>query len=113
MRVVAWILLLALPAAACTRGPSLPLHEDVLVKVLADAHVVEAAVQNLSGDLKDSMRQAYFEQIYTMHQVNAADFRKALELLSDNPDRMEKIYNKVEKYLMTLEEKSVPDAGQK
>ncbi len=105
MRFLAFLLIVVC-AIACKRGPELPIGDEKLVKVLADAHVAEAAVQNLSGLYKDSVKREYYNQIYEMHRISESDLRLALDILSNHPDKMEKLYRNVEKRLMEQEEKA-------
>lgn len=103
MRVLFSLLFAAL-LPACSSDPALPLSDDRLVKVLADAHVAEAAVQSLSGAYKDSVIRVYYAQICEIHQVSEADFYQSVEQLSMQPEKMDKIYRKVEKRLEELSE---------
>lgn len=103
MRVLPALLFAAL-LSACSSDPALPLSDDRLVVILADAHVAEAAVQSLSGDYKDSVIRVYYAQICEIHQVSEADFYQSVEQLTLQPEKMDKIYRKVEKRLEELSE---------
>jgi hypothetical protein len=103
MRVLLSLLFAAL-LSACSSDPALPLSDDRLVKILADAHIAEAAVQSLSGPYKDSVIRVYYTQICEIHQVSEADFYQSVELLAMQPEKMDKIYRKVEQRLEALAE---------
>ncbi len=96
-----------LVAFGCNKGPKLPLSEEVIVRAMADTHVAGAAVQNLTGVYKDSMKQEYFKQILEIHQIEEADFRAAMDSLAHNPVAMERIVRKVENVLAELEAQSI------
>lgn len=98
------IAIAALLAVSCRKGPVLPISDDTLVKALADAHLAEAAVQNLAGTYKDSILRVYHEQIYRIHGISETDFRQTVQMLTDQPERMEKLYRKVEKRIQYLQE---------
>lgn len=100
---MASFVILFLSAGSCRPSPTLPVEEDLLVKVLADVHIAEAAVQNFAGAHKDSIKRIYYQQIYDIHGVSETDFRAALQILSDDQVKMEKLYKKVEKHLETMD----------
>lgn len=89
--------------SSCKPSPALPVDEALLVKVLADVHIAEVAVQNFAGTHKDSIKRVYYQQIYEIHGVSESDFRASLQVLSDHQDMMEKLYKKVEKHLETMD----------
>ncbi|MCG8328109.1 MAG: DUF4296 domain-containing protein [Chitinophagales bacterium] len=88
-----FLFLIIVSAIACGREEApLPLTEDKLVAVIVDAHIAEAALQNLRGDLKDSMATIYYEQICTIHNIEKADFDSSMALLRERPEEIERIY---------------------
>jgi len=104
-QIAAYLLILSL-ATSCKNGPQIPLAEEVLIMALADTHIAEAAVQNLSGTYKDSMKQVYFMQTMEIHQIDETKFRQSIDSLAANPEIMEKIIRKVERRLAELEAQS-------
>ncbi len=86
----------------CQRAEPLPVPDDTLAKVLADVHVAEAAVQNLSGTYKDSLKSAFIAQACSIRQIKLTDLYKSVDMLVQQPDRMEKVYKRVEKRLEAL-----------
>ncbi len=86
----------------CQRTEPLPVPDDTLAKVLADVHVAEAAVQNLSGTYKDSLKHVFIAQACSIYRIQEADLRKSIEMLAQQPDKMEKVYKRVEKRLEAL-----------
>ncbi|MEL7020016.1 MAG: DUF4296 domain-containing protein [Bacteroidota bacterium] len=66
---------------------------DKLVRILEDIHVAEAALTGLSTERKDSAAAAYYDQIFTIHQVSASDFDHDLELLKRRPKLLSQTYS--------------------
>ncbi len=111
MRPIIAIGLLAVIAFSCRKGPVFPVNEDALVRILADVHIAEAAVQNLSGAYKDSILRVYHQQVYRIHNIPEENFRQAVEMLSHEPEHMEKVYKKVEKRIQELQDKTKVEDG--
>ncbi len=103
MKLISLYLFALLLASGCQKGPQLSISEEVLVKAMADTHIAEAAVQNLSGVYKDSMKRVYFQQVLEIHQIEENQFRRAMDSLAANPEALEKIIRKVESRLADLE----------
>lgn len=82
-------------------SPKLLIPEEKLVEILADAHLAEAAIQNLVKEVKDSLGEVYYQQIYEIHQINKEDFEQTMAMLREDPIRMEKIYRMVMDKLST------------
>jgi hypothetical protein len=85
------------------RPVRLPLEDEVLIRVLADVHIAEAALQNLLGKTKDSLANVYYEQICEIHGVDRALLDSSMLLLQNNPNRLEGIYVEVMKELERLD----------
>jgi hypothetical protein len=80
---------------SCNDQAALPLEEDKVVDVIKDIHIAEAAMQNLLDITKDSMGNIYYQQIFTIHQVNKADFDSSMSILRRDPERLGIIYDRV------------------
>ena len=78
-----------------TEQSQLSISQDKLVEVLIDVHIAEAAAQTLRGATKDSVINAYYDQIFEIHGLNREEFETSMELLRTDPKRMEKLYAKV------------------
>lgn len=85
------------------RPMRLPVEEDKLIRMLADVHVAEAALQGLLGHTKDSMANVYYDQICSIHGVDRPLFDSALQILQEEPERMEQIYAEVMKEMERLD----------
>lgn len=100
---IAGLLLFFITVSSCRHSPALPVDEALLVKVLADVHIAETAVQNFAGTHRDSIKRIYYQQIYDIHGISESDFRASLKILSDDQAKMEKLYKKVEKHLEAMD----------
>ena len=83
----------------------LPMDEAKLIEVLCDVHIAEAAMKNLP-ELQDSLGAAYYEQIYKIHKIDGAVFKKTMELIRKRPAELRRIYTKVTETL-TIKEKEI------
>lgn len=95
--------IMIITVSSCKPSPTLPVDEALLIKVLADVHIAEVAVQNFAGTHKDSIKRIYYQQIYDIHGISETDFRASLQVLSDHQEKMEKLYKKVEKHLESMD----------
>ena len=87
----------------CSDEPQpLQVPEERLVGVLADLHIAEAALQALRGKTKNSMATVYYDQIYTLHDVDSAEVHQSLEQLREDPQRMKALYDRVMERVETL-----------
>lgn len=103
--LLACCLSLFLPACETTEEkPQIP--EEKMVKVLADIHIAEAALQTLRGQTKDSMSQTYYHQIYAIHEVDSLEVQETLQAMRENPDKMKALYDKVMERVEKLNAKS-------
>ena len=85
---------------ACTEKEMVPLIEEkIMVRLLADLHISEAATQNADVTLRDSFRQLYYEQIFKIHEIDQALFEKELTQLKKNPKKLSAYYDQVLKVL--------------
>ena len=66
-----------------------------MVKVLADIHLAEAAMQNLYGTGKDTTSVSYYREIYAIHGINHALFDSSMSVMRHHPDYAVKVYRKV------------------
>ena len=100
---LALLIFLTLIGTACQTEQELPIQEDKLIEVLADAHIAEAAVQSLPYLHRDSLVSLYYDQIFKIHNVSRSDFEQSLKMLEYNPDKMLEIYEQVTEHLNRVE----------
>ncbi len=98
---------MSLSVFSCSQGrQTIPIDEDKLVEVLIDVHVAEAAVQTLRGATKDSMINLYYDQICEIHAVNREEFETSMEILRNDPKRLEELYAEI---MTEMERQEVKD----
>lgn len=102
MRRIYLICLLFLLNCQSAEEP-LPLSNEKLVRILADIHLAEAALQGLVGTTKDSFAQIYYNQVYTIHDTDSQLVNESLRILQRDPIRLEKVYEAVLDTLKKLE----------
>ncbi len=71
------------------------LPKEVMIKVLADAHLAEAALQNYHGSKRDSLAILYYEQIFAIHGVRKEDFEYTYDQMRQQPEQLDEIYGEV------------------
>ncbi|MDX1665670.1 MAG: DUF4296 domain-containing protein, partial [Saprospiraceae bacterium] len=82
----AWGIILMLLMLSCgPREEKLSLEEEKMIQVLADVHLAEAAMQNTSGPVKDSIAEVYYRQIYEIHDLSEQEFEENMRILRRNP----------------------------
>jgi Domain of unknown function (DUF4296) len=91
----------------CTKSVNLPVNENMMSIVLTDIHIAEAAVDNESGDMKDSITRLYYPQIFEHHGIQQWQFDSSMSMISKNPTQMSRIYKKV---LQNIQEKNKTDS---
>jgi hypothetical protein len=86
----------ALLLTQCRKSVKLPIDEVKMSAVLTDIHFAEAAVENESVSMKDSITRLYYPQIYAHHGIKQWQFDSSMSLMSTNPFLMERIFKKVQ-----------------
>jgi hypothetical protein len=74
--------------------PSIP--EEKMVQVMADLATAEAAVNHLSGPLKDSLQKVYTAQVLEMHHLSLENYEKNLQLYARDIPTLERIVKEAE-----------------
>lgn len=94
MRVLLPVLLLLLSGCTEERRP-VPVPHDKLVAVLADIHLAEGAMQEITVAKRDSLLDLYYERITALHGVDEEEFMRSLEMLRRRPEELSVIYAEV------------------
>ncbi|MEM0994104.1 MAG: DUF4296 domain-containing protein [Bacteroidota bacterium] len=97
---------------ACSTSPQInemPLPLDKLVDVMTDAYVAEAAVQNFTVGIKDSITDLYYEQVFVIHEVSRADYEQSLDIVKYHPVVMDTIYSRMTRRLEAYESLDEPE----
>ena len=97
LKFVFSLLLITLMLGACQEEEPFAFSEDDLkmVDVLIDVYTVDAAIRDYS-DLseKDSLKRAYFDEIYQIHGVDKEWLDSERARLESDPVRMDSVYSK-------------------
>ena len=86
---------LLLPWACTPKSPVLPVEGEPLVRLLTDIHIAETALQNVQGVAKDSLSEAYYRDIRTIHRLSQKTIDTTLAQLRKDPAKMAKVYAQV------------------
>lgn len=96
MRIQIILLFLLLILNACNKDQEkLPIQEAKMIDILVDVHLAEAAMQELSSVIRDSIGEVYYGQIFEIHGITEEDFNKTLFLIKQDPKDMDRIYKDV------------------
>jgi len=89
--------------ASCSGNKGdLLIPEEKLKAIFFDFHTAEYIINRAPSDIKDSLRQVYQFQIFSIHEVEKQDFMHDLDVLQDNPKEFFTFYEEVEKYGLDL-----------
>lgn len=69
--------------------------EDQLVPIFIDIHIAKAAIQNAPPAIRDSLYAVYFQQLCVIHRVNEDSLQHDMDFLTNEPDRMDRLYVQV------------------
>lgn len=92
--------------AACQSSgdlKNLPIPKEKLVIVISDAYIVEAAIQNYTQDIKDSLSDYYYAQLYEIHGITKEDYQKSLNIVKQYPEVLDSLYQNISDHLNELE----------
>ncbi|MEL6865097.1 MAG: DUF4296 domain-containing protein [Bacteroidota bacterium] len=89
--------------SACEEEIKTTLPEEKLVEVLVDVHMAQSALQSIDRERSDSLGRVYYDQIFQIHEVEEATFRKDVVLIRSNPELSKSVYEKVMEALSTHE----------
>lgn len=110
MRVYWLILLCSFTILSCQEGkieaPETVLHDTVMIDMIIDAFVLNAAYAETFGAVRDSISEAFSQQLFQQHNIPENVFLENLEWLQLHPEKLDKIYDKVLEKLDTLEDEA-------
>lgn len=93
--ILCWMVLLIL-FWRCSSGSEQDfLPDEVLVQVLVDMHIANAAVSRATTHLQDSLRYAYKEDIASKYGISSAEITANLENLREDFEHMDLVYQRV------------------
>ncbi|HKK74842.1 MAG TPA: DUF4296 domain-containing protein [Saprospiraceae bacterium] len=91
MRLVCFLVLF-LSLACQTEDATLPLPMEKAAAIMLDVHTAENAVLTLYGTRKDSFLMRYYDQIYTIHQIDSTTLNELLFTVRNNPELSRDLY---------------------
>lgn len=98
-----FLALLLFVACQKEKVPELNIPEATLIDVLFDIYIAEVAIQPVFEMDKDSVAHHYYDQIFTIHDVERENFIKDINILRANPELTQDIYQKVIERLKEIE----------
>ncbi|PHN08552.1 DUF4296 domain-containing protein [Flavilitoribacter nigricans] len=81
----------------------IPLTEEKLVEVLIDMHMAESMIEKLPVADRDTVGNVYYRMIYREHGVTQQDFDESMNVLREDPERLDAIYVQIMERLNVLE----------
>lgn len=104
-RIKFYIILIVVLVGGCAREEvvPLPLPKDKLVDVLIDVHLAEAMLDKLPSLDQDTVGKVYYQMIFREHEINRADFDESMNILREDPERLNLLYEEILDTLNVLE----------
>lgn len=84
----------------------IPLSEEQLIEVLIDMHIAESMIEKLPVSDRDTVGNVYYRMIYREHDISKEDFDASINVLREDPERLNKVYSKILEELNVLEASS-------
>jgi hypothetical protein len=78
-----------------------PIPEAAMVNILRDMHTIEAAMENESVTMKDSISKIYYAQVLEKYGFSRSDLDTSLALYAKNPMAMDSLYKQVMRQIHT------------
>ncbi len=107
MKNISLIFLFSLLFFSCKKNEieeNASLNIEKMSEVLADLHLTEAHLQQVSLEKRDSLRSVLYQQVFRSHQVSEEVFYSCHAIYFKNPTAVDSIYSRV---LFILENKKV------
>ena len=104
--LICWIKLIVLTGCVQTAKFDPDFDEEKMINILCDVHLAEAVIQNEPGGIRDSLTEVYYEHIYRIHQTNEEEFLENRKIWFDNPERVDRLYEKILEELSRRESES-------
>lgn len=92
----------------CSNNNSIPkdlLSEDTLIQVIVDMHIADAILIEPSVQQKQMVinKNKFYNTILNKHSLTSEEFQKNLNFYSDNPEKFDKIYERVIEELSVIQ----------
>jgi hypothetical protein len=87
------------------------LPETEMINVLADVHILEAALQAKSSKGTDieNMKRFYYPKLFSKYRISESRFRKNLEYYEEDPEHFSKMYENVVEQIEKREKPVEPE----
>jgi hypothetical protein len=83
-------------------GKGYNLKKDKLVEMILDHQIAKAAAYKYPVELRDSISEVYYSQLYTIHGVDQFTFEQDIKRLENDPDYYKEIYDEVHKKIQSI-----------
>jgi hypothetical protein len=92
----------------CSNEKSIPkgiISEDSLVQIIVDMHLGDAILIDPSTQQRQFVinKTEFYNAILKKHSITKAEFKKNVNFYSDNPEKFDKIYERVVEELTVLQ----------
>ena len=77
--------------------PTIPASK--MARVMADLYVADAATSGFVGYTRDSLAQAYYDQVFEMHQISREQYEQSLTLMAQDTVGIGELVNQAKKLL--------------
>jgi len=100
------LIIVFLIALGCQQNEtSYAIEDEMMVKILLDMHIAEAASLQVDISERDSLRRIYYDQIFEIHEVPKKTYEEDMELLKRDAEKLASIYDKVIEQLKERKQK--------
>ena len=93
MRIMLVFFITALLLQGCNseKKPGQDISDDKIARIMADLYVAEAATVGTTGYPKDSLMQAYYNQVFEMHGTDKVAYENNLRLISNDLQHLKQV----------------------
>lgn len=98
-----FMVILSLVTACREEAIPIPLSEEKIIDVLIDLHMAESMINKLPLTDRDSVGHVYYRMIYREHGVAKESFDESIDILREDPIRLNAIYEQILEKLNVLE----------
>lgn len=101
MRAICYYLLISgvlfISCGSNTKTQPPPIPEEQFILILTDLHVIDGTLQSLeiTGDSLQHFARYNYEKVLKKHNLTYKQFEEALYYFEAEPDKMDKMYEKV------------------
>ncbi len=100
------LFLLILSISACSSEPvesSTPIPQEALVEIIGESLIIEPAGREFPNITQDSIYELHYGKILDQRGFTKEEFISSMQLLQQNPKKLEAVYEEVLEYLQIIE----------